>query len=86
MTTLDQLLQNHTAISKDGKLYGEWHVKQAYELGQTTLSQRIAELEGALREIKNTCKYASTAQKRTIQDTIIKVEKIATNALNPTKP
>lgn len=42
ITTIEQLLLNHyTILTPQGKLYSEWHVKQAYELGKMDGEQNI---------------------------------------------
>lgn len=46
ITTLDQILQNHTAISKDGKLYDERMVRLAHSLGTGYTAQEVKEIIG----------------------------------------
>lgn len=41
ITTIEQLLLNHTSLTPQGKLYSEWHVKQAYELGKMDGEQSV---------------------------------------------
>lgn len=76
INTIDQLLQNHISLSKDGKLYSEWHVRQAFELATATHLSRIGELKAALIKIADNPHVLSGFEAKEIARDALKEDKI----------